>query len=109
MKLPSEDFDTNKLDECLSRISSLLKDYWNSIKDLFPEAFEIPEDYTIQKTVGCYVFHLLFPHIYLLLKRGGDFSKNNMKKILTKTFKNFTKATGIEINSEFWNRWTGNP
>jgi DGQHR domain-containing protein len=109
MKLPSEDFDTNKLDECLSRISSLLKDYWNSIKDLFPEAFEIPEDYTIQKTVGCYVFHLLFPHIYPLLKRGGDFSKNNMKKILMKTFKNFTKATGIEINSEFWNRWTGNP
>jgi DGQHR domain-containing protein len=109
MKLPAEDFDINKLDECLVKITSLLKDYWDSLRDLFSEAFEMPEDYTIQKTVGCYVFHLLFPHIYLLLKKSGDFSKNKMKMILMKTFENFTKATGVEINSEFWNKWTGNP
>jgi DGQHR domain-containing protein len=108
-KLPPEDFSTDKLDECLTRIASILKDYWNSLKDLFPEAFEIPEDYTIQKTVGCYVFHLLFPHIYSLLKRTGDFSKDNIKKILTKTFENFAKANGIKMNSEFWNKWTGDP
>jgi len=109
MKLPPEDFDTNKLDESLIKTALLLKDYWNSLKDLFPEAFEIPEDYTIQKTVGCYVFHLLFPHVYLLLKRIKDFSKDSIKKILAKTFENFTKATGIEMDSEFWNRWTGDP
>ena len=108
-KLPDEDFDITKLDECLTKVTLLLKDYWCSLRELFPEAFEIPEDYTIQKTVGVYVFHLLFPHIYLLLKRSGDFSKDNMKRILTKTFENFTKATGVKIDSEFWNKWTGDP
>lgn len=108
-KLPEEDFSINKVNERLTEIASLLKDYWIALREIFPEAFEFPEDHTIQKTVGCYVFHMLFPHIYMLLKRSGDFSKDKIKDILVKTFENFFEATGIKVNSEFWNRWTGDP
>jgi len=108
-KLPEEDFSIDKNDVYLMKIASLLKDYWIALKEIFFEAFEFPEDYTIQKTVGCYVFHMLFPHVYMLLKRSGDFSKNKIKTILIKTFENFSKATGVKVDSEFWNKWTGDP
>jgi len=108
-KLPPEDFDINKIEENSERIALLLKNYWNALRDLFPEAFELPQDYTIQKTLGCYVFHTIFPHVYILCKEKKDFSKNMMKKILIKMFENFSKATGIKVTSDFWNRWSGNP
>lgn len=108
-KLPQEDFDLSKIDESSKKIALLLKNYWNALKEIFPDAFELAEDYTIQKTIGCYVFHIIFPNIYTLCKKKNDFSKEAMKNFLMEMFKNFSKTTGIIINSNFWNKWIGNP
>jgi len=108
-KLPSEDFDLNEADKSADRLSQLLINYWIALKEIFPEAFQIPEDYTIQRTVGCYVLHKVFPYVYELCKKSNDFSKERMKLFLLKMFENFSKSTGIAVNSEFWNKWVGDP
>ena len=108
-KLPPEEFDLNKIEESAERAGQLLINYWNALEEIFPEAFQIPEDYTIQKTIGCYVFHKVFSSIYRLCKESNDFSKEGMKSFLLEMFNDLSKSTGLVVDSEFWNRWAGDP
>jgi DGQHR domain-containing protein len=102
-------FDLSEINKSSGELAQLLINYWNVLKEIFPEAFELPQDYTIQKTIGCYVLHKVFPYIYELCKKADDFSKGRMKTFLTEMFNNVSQYLGITINSEFWNRWTGHP
>ncbi len=108
-RLPPGDVDLNNVKYVSKKIARILINYWNAIKTFFPEAFAIPEDYTLQKTAGCYVFHLLFPEIYKMCKKANNFTKEYMQDILLKTFNNLSKTYGLRMTSEFWNRWTGHP
>jgi DGQHR domain-containing protein len=62
--------------------AKILINYWKAIRELYPKAFENPEDYLIQKTLGVFVFHMLFPRIYSL--GGGDYTQEKLRKTLTK-------------------------
>jgi DGQHR domain-containing protein len=108
-KLPPEEFDLNEIEESAERVGQLLINYWSALKEIFPEAFQIPEDYTIQKTIGCYVFHKVFSYVYKLCKESNDFSKEGMKSFLLEMFNDFSKSTGLVVDSEFWNKWAGDP
>jgi DGQHR domain-containing protein len=102
--------ERNELRENPMPLASLLIDYWNSLKEIFPEAFETPSDFTLQKTNGCYIFHLIFPQIIALCEEANDFSKEKMKCLLTKMFETFRLKEQIPaIRSDFWHRTKGHP
>src|SRR4030095_8546871 len=44
-------------------ISEMLNRYWQAIKKLCPEAFDLPKSCVLQKTAGVFVLHKLFPVI----------------------------------------------
>jgi len=84
--------------------------YWNAIKEIFPEAFENPKEYTIQKTPGTYSLHMVYPYVYELCEIADDYSQRKMKEILTKMFQNVAAAIPVdELDSSFWHREEGHP
>lgn len=87
-----------------------LIDYWNAIKELFPEAFQDPKNYTLQKTPGTYSLNMTFSHVYEICEEANDCSKDKMKEILSKMFENVAAAIPVEkIDSDFWHRKEGHP
>jgi len=101
--------ECNEIKKDIKTYALHLINYWNALKEIFPEAFESPQDYTIQKTIGCYAFHLIFPEIYRLCKKRNDLSKEEMKSILNEMFEAFKNSIGLEkMDSKFWNKWVGN-
>lgn len=73
-------------------LAELLINYWQAIKDLLPEAFANPAEYTVQKIPGVYAFHMVFPEVFELCREHGDFSKEKMREVLGQ----------IKMDSEFW-------
>lgn len=73
-------------------VAKILGNYWQALKELFTPAFEQPHDYLIQKTLGLFVFHMLFPRVFALC--GGDYRKEKMKEILKK----------LEISYQSWHK-----
>lgn len=74
--------------------AKILADYWSAVRELYPSAFEKPADYLIQKTLGVFVFHLIFPRVFALCR--GDFTKSHFKKILSKIAK--------AVPADSWNK-----
>jgi len=74
------------------QLGELLINYWQAIKELLPEAFTNPSEYTVQKIPGVYSLHMIFPDVFELCRDYGDFSKERMKDILGH----------IDMDSEFW-------
>lgn len=102
LKLPLEqNLRLYKLDES----AKIINDYWEVLRDLFPDAFIRPKNYVIQKTTGMFSLHMLLNYIMLKLSfEKKDFSKENFKKYLRQIFKNMN-IEGFEEkndNSRFW-------
>jgi len=51
--------------------------YWNALNEIFPEAFEEPKEFTIQKTPGAYLLHMIYSHVYDLCEQTVDCSQKN--------------------------------
>jgi DGQHR domain-containing protein len=60
----------------------IISNYWSVLGELYPNAFKNPHDYLLQKTLGVFVFHLVFPRVYTLC--GGDYTKEKIGKTLSK-------------------------
>lgn len=58
------------------KLAELLVDYWNAIKDLYPNCFKKPDEYTLLKTTGIASFTYLFPTIFAYCASDGDTSKS---------------------------------
>jgi len=74
------------------QIGELIITYWQAIRELLPEAFTNPNEYTIQKIPGVYALHMIFPDVFELCRDYNDFSKERMKEIVG----------NIKMDSEFW-------
>jgi DGQHR domain-containing protein len=91
-------------------LAKILSDYWNALKEIFPEAFEDPADFTIQKTPGTYSLHMVFSQVYDLCEQGDDCSQRKMKQILEKMFQNVAAAIPVDqMDSAFWHKREGHP
>jgi len=87
-----------------------LTNYWNALKQIFPEAFEDPKDFTVQKTPGVYSLHMIYSYVYDLCEQAGDCSQRKMKDILSKMFKNVATAIPVDqLDSAFWHKKEGHP
>jgi DGQHR domain-containing protein len=74
------------------QLAKLVANYWNALKELLPEAFQEPPKYSIQKTAGLYSLHMMLPDVVELCREARDFSKDNMKQLLSR----------IDMDTEFW-------
>jgi len=75
-----------------SDVSGFLQDYWQAIKELWPEAFNDSNEYHIRDMLGFSILNRVFPDVVQLCRKSSDFSKGTMKRILAQT----------GIGSEFW-------
>jgi DGQHR domain-containing protein len=73
-------------------VAKMLVNYWQAIKKRYPKAFDRPQDYLIQRTLGVFVFHMLFPRIKALC--GNNMNVENIKRWLDK----------VEGDDEAWSK-----
>ena len=77
--------------------AQLLLIYWKAVQDVFPAAFDQPEDYAIQKTAGFFPLHAVANRIFQLCQADENkFKQDNMASYLKKAFK------GAGIDEDFW-------
>ncbi len=72
----------------------LLCNYWNALRDIWPDAFDIPKDYRVQATVGLYSLHMVLPAVIQRCLVDKDLSKDKIAELMGKT----------RINSSFWSK-----
>jgi DGQHR domain-containing protein len=63
--------------------AELISRYWEAIRLVFPEAFQNPDAYVIQKTPGIYSLHELAPEVFELARDKGDVSAETLYEILS--------------------------
>lgn len=51
---------------------SILDAYWRGIRDIAPEAFDEPGEFSIQKGIGVTVLHMLFTQVIEIARSRGD-------------------------------------
>lgn len=75
-------------------LAVLLNTYWSTLRDLLPEAFANPKEYSVQRTAGIYSLHMIFPDIFERCREVREYSKEKMRDILGQI------ADGM--TSKFW-------
>ena len=63
-------------------LADLLIDYWTIIRNLYPEAYENPRDYSLLGTPGIDSMHWLFPIIYGRCAQRGIITRDAMRQYL---------------------------
>ncbi|MBI5797938.1 DGQHR domain-containing protein [Candidatus Woesearchaeota archaeon] len=77
----------------VEEITELLVRYWNAISELCPNAFNLPNEHLIQKTIGIFTLHRLFPLVISYC--GEKVTKERIEEILSKMEKG--------MNDNYWN------
>lgn len=75
-------------------VGKLLHTYWCALQEAFPEAFEEPAKYSIQKTPGLYGLHMVFPDVFERCRETRDYSQAKMVDLLRNT----------DLDSQFWHK-----
>ena len=95
-------------------VANLLIDYWNAIKELYPNCFDpqLKDNYTLLKHTGIASFTYLFPLIYSLCARKSSINKETMKEFLSYLQeelddKELDPDFRRSINEDWWSRAHG--
>ncbi len=65
------------------QVAALVDRYWAAIRETFPEAFDNPPEYVIQKTPGVFALHLLAPFVVELVRASKkDLSVRNFRQTI---------------------------
>ncbi len=87
-------------------LGKLLLRYWQSLKDVYPEAFASPTDYVIQKTVGVFPLHIIAPEVFEMVRTtSGKITKEGLVEIFKDLNNNLSNE--YEEGSAFWHRNEG--
>ncbi len=65
------------------RFATLYGEYWSAIKDLYPEAFNKPQEHRLLKSSGVATYTYLFPTIFAYCAAEGKISKPEFKHYLS--------------------------
>jgi DGQHR domain-containing protein len=49
-------------------VAQLLIRYWQALQEVYPEAFQAPDEYVIQKTVGVFPLHMIAPQVFDIVR-----------------------------------------
>lgn len=83
-------------DLTVEKIIRFLKNYWNSWRTLIPEAFEVPEDFVIQKSSGVFIQHQVAKYVLRLLA-----SRNNNSPTVDDIVQ-ILKDAGEAVTTDYW-------
>ena len=83
----------------IETVVALLCNYWNALRDVWPEAFEEPADYRIQATVGIYSLHMFLPTVIQRSLSHRDISRSRIAELIQ----------GMNISPSFWHKVHGDP
>lgn len=99
MESVMKDHSIERLDD--TSIGELLSSYWQALADVFPEAINEPESYSIRRTSGLYSLHMLFPDIFERCREVRNYKAAHMQEILAH----------MGLTSDFWSTdsQTGDP
>ncbi|MCH8814445.1 MAG: DGQHR domain-containing protein [Chloroflexi bacterium] len=61
----------------------LLINYWRAARELWQSAFETPQEYVIQRSLGAGALHQIFPDVLELCGADNDFSETKMNDVLS--------------------------
>lgn len=70
--------------------------YWKAVQEVFPEAFEDPKKYAIQKTPGFFPLHAVANRIFMYCQAKNRFKQSTMVDLLREA------AKKIDIDNDFW-------
>jgi DGQHR domain-containing protein len=62
--------------------AKIVSNYWEAIRTLLPDAFQNPDDYSLQRTPGLYSLHMLLPDVLRLCEQMGDATVENFASVL---------------------------
>ncbi|MFB0543742.1 MAG: DGQHR domain-containing protein [Candidatus Bathyarchaeia archaeon] len=95
----------------LEELTDLLISYWNVIRELYPKAFEDPQEYSLLGTPGIFSLHRLFPSIYARCIRSGAVDEERVMRfigLLMEETPDHPKAEfRIPITEDFWSKRHG--
>jgi DGQHR domain-containing protein len=94
---PNYELLVDSLDNELDGLADCLGAYWNALADMFPEAFEKPREYVLQKTPGMFPLHRLFPLMFHRASRKGKPSRETFRMVLG-------PLAALEQGAYFWHR-----
>jgi len=66
----------------IRELADLLIDYWNAVANVYPQAFEKADTYTLLATPGIFSLHMLFPSVYARCAKSGVINEERMNQIL---------------------------
>ncbi len=75
--------------------AELIGRYWEAIRRVFPEAFQFPEHYVIQKTPGVFSLHELAPEVFELARDRGNVDVDTLYDVLK-------PLEEVDGGSEYW-------
>jgi hypothetical protein len=74
--------------------ADLINRYWEAIHKVWPEAFNNPDAYVIQKSPGVFSLHELAPEVFELVRDQGEVTTENIYEVV--------KTLGEAGGSEYW-------
>lgn len=86
----------------------ILDAYWHGIKEIFPEAFDDPSSYSIQKGIGVLVLHAVLEYVleYVRSENLSVISSTSYSKTMRDALENFTGPSTVDGDSaeglDFW-------
>ena len=85
-----------------------IRNYWNVLSSLMPEAFKSPRGYSVQKTPGVFSLHIVAAKtVFRLCQKQSDYSSMRMEKYLSVANKVVAGDDEKYMESAFW--ITGGP
>lgn len=76
-------------------LATLLVRYWRALRSLFPEAFDVPKSYVIQRTAGVFVLHRIMPRVTSIAARNGS-------RITQERLRDVLRNMGDASTEMFW-------
>ena len=83
-----------------AEVVKIINRYWSALFDFIPDALENPREYSIQKTIGTYTWHLVAPAVFEMCRTENNFAKEKMIEVLMKASEYLEEAFWEVGNSD---------
>lgn len=86
--------------------AQLLIRYWQALEEVYPEAFQAPDEHVVQKTVGIFPLHTIAPQVFDMVRtEKGRITKEGVADIIRAI--DHKLGESYEAGSAFWHAKDG--
>ncbi len=82
-----------------TEIATIISRYWEAIFAYMPNAFATPRNYSVQKTIGTYTWHLVAPAVLEVCRTSGDFTAEKMVEALSPAADEYLEEAFWEVGN----------